>query len=70
MADLSGEVLWNIQLTNNELLLVLKCLGGRLRDYEVDEALELDKKLSGLRAARLRALVATADQIDKAIKDA
>ena len=50
MARLDPHLEWTIHLTSDELLLVLKALGGRLKEEEYDAAEVLGDKLSELRA--------------------
>jgi hypothetical protein len=44
---------WSIDLTTRELLLVLKGLGGRLRDDEIAEAKALGDRLSLLKGQQI-----------------
>jgi hypothetical protein len=67
VAWLKSKANWTLELSNDELLLVLKALGGRLQEEEVDEAKALDIRLSRNRATALQRMVATADQITAAL---
>lgn len=63
MAYINTVLNWDVQLTNHEFLLVMKALGGRLKEEELEAARELDVKLTRLRAHELRRLGETADKL-------
>lgn len=67
MAYINTVLSWDVQLTNHEFLLVMKALGGRLKEEELEAARELDVKLTRLRAHELRRLGATAEVLHAAV---
>jgi hypothetical protein len=50
MANVVGKTEWQVTLTTEEFRLVLKALGGRLKDEEVASARALGDRLSHMRA--------------------
>lgn len=68
MADLKTQLSWQLNLTSEDLVLILKALGGRLGTSEqVDEARLLGDQITRFRAGGLRQLIATAEQLEKAV---
>lgn len=50
MPQLNVKMEWTVTLTTHEMRMVLKALGGRLKDDDVKAASELGENLSKLRA--------------------
>jgi hypothetical protein len=67
MAELDGKITYQLRLESWELVLVLKALGGRLRENEVTHAKQLGDDLTRLRAGVARSTVAWANRLDKAV---
>lgn len=69
MADIGIRSKWIVNLETPEIRLVLRALGGRLRDDdEIAQAKELGDKLTRLRAEASKSLVRQADQALEAIQ--
>jgi hypothetical protein len=70
MAELDMMMTWTIGLNNEELLLTLKALGGRLREEEIEPARQLGDKLTLIRAGVTKSRILAADKLLKSIEGA
>jgi len=67
MAELGVTNIWMLTLRQRELMLVLKALGGRLTEAEIDEAAALGDKLTDLRIAHTKDALQAIDRIEQSI---
>ena len=64
MAELEVKNLWTLQLTTDELRLVLKGLGGRLvEDRDAKAAKDLGDVLTRLRGGQIKSSLITAERL-------
>ena len=70
MADLDMRSSWVMRLETPELRLVLKALGGRLKDAEIAEAKTLGDHLTKLRVAATKMAMNQADKTLRAVEAA
>lgn len=71
MPSLGSTMTWTLELDNDELLLVLKALGGRLKKEDhAHEAFELGNRITSLRVARLKQIAVNAYQLEQALSEA
>jgi len=71
MPDLKSRLVWTIDIENEDLLLILKALGGRMtHEEDLAAARELDRRLSKLRSERLKQMANTASMIEEGIRAA
>lgn len=70
MPSLGSTMRWKLELDNDELLLVLKALGGRLEKDHAREAVELGNRITHLRVARLKAIAANTLHLERALSEA
>jgi hypothetical protein len=58
---------WTVSLSQQELLLILKALGGRLKDEEKTEAAALGEALTRMRAARVKSVGDWANKLETSL---
>lgn len=64
MADIGMKVSYSINLSNAELVIVLRALGGRMNgEEEMIEAKELGDRLSVIRAQNVRTLLSQNERL-------
>lgn len=63
MSDIGIKSTWAVALETEELRLVLKALGGRLKPEDVEPARELGDRLSMQRAQATKTQLAHADRL-------
>lgn len=62
MADIYLKPVWTIALTTEELVLILRSLGGRVKgDAEITRAAELGDRLTVMRANATKQIIQQAD---------
>lgn len=62
---LSASILWTFYASPRELLLILKGLGDRLEDEELEEAQQLCDRLTRERVNQTRNAMAAIDKLEK-----
>lgn len=63
MPELNIKTKWTLDLSTFEMRLILKALGGRLKEEDLKEATELGEKLSALRATMTRTALIENDKL-------
>lgn len=70
MAELSMERTWTLSLSNREIILVMKALGGRITsEPEKNEAMDLGDRLTDLRAKALMVDSKVAERLGEVLTD-
>ena len=60
---------WSIEVDTEELRLILKALGGRLKEEDINPAKELGDKLTVSRAVSAKSALAQADHLLKMVEN-